>query len=92
MDLSIIVRAEGTEEPVYSNLDHEIDKEVSDMLAKRPNELYSQHSAWSFCGYVWFDGEVWREEIWQWKSLVEVLSADSLEDLIEKANNSYGRD
>jgi len=79
-----------TDNSVYSNFDHELDKDVVDELKAAPGEVYAQHAAWQFCGYVWFDGKDWHEDVWVHGSLAETRSEEKLEDLIDSVNRSYG--
>lgn len=75
---------------IYSNFDHVLNEGVKEVLQNKPNECWSHHAAWDFCGYIWYDGKRWREEIWVYHSFQEVLEADTVEDLIEGANEKYG--
>lgn len=81
---------EETEDPVYSNIDHELDEEVVKDLKEFPNKRYAQHAAYNFCGYIWFNGEVFIEEIWVYHKKVEVLENKYILELIREANNEYG--
>lgn len=82
---------EQTEDPVYSNIDNELDEEVVKELRDFPNRRYSQHSAYSFCGYIWFDGSNFLEEIWVHKNRVDLLENKDIKELIKEANSEYGR-
>jgi len=84
--------AEETKESIYSNFDHELDNKVVKLVETHPNKLYAQHAAWNFCGYVWFNGQQWKEEVWQWNSPVEILVADTIKNLIDSVNAQYGYD
>ena len=75
---------------VYSNFDHELDAEVVKDLMSSPDECYAQHAAWNFCGYVWFDGKTWHEDVWVHGNLVQTLSNTDLPALIASVNNEYG--
>ena len=82
--------SEQTEEPLYSNIDHELDVEVLKELKDFPNRRYAQHAARDFCGYIWFDGITFREEIWVYRNKVDLLENTDIGSLIEEANNDYG--
>jgi len=84
--------AEETAEPVYSNVNHELDEAVKSQLQVNPNILYAQHSAWNFCGYIWYDGNKWKEEVWQYKSPVALEKHYTIEELIDEVNDIYGSD
>jgi hypothetical protein len=75
---------------VYSNFDHDLDTEVAEKLKEQAGEVYAQHAAWNFCGYIWFENETWHEEVWVHGSAVETRSEEKLEDLIDSVNQSYG--
>ncbi len=78
---------------VYSNCFHEgVDHEVASELKANPGKAYAQHAAYNFCGYVWFSAGQFHEQIWVHRRMVEVLSADEIEELIENANDQYGRE
>jgi hypothetical protein len=77
-----------TDDVIYSNLDHKLDKNVAKFL-KNHSDYYSQHSAWNFCGYVWFLDKKWYEEVWRYHSLEETLSDTNLVELIKEVNNKY---
>ena len=78
------------EEAVYSNFDHRLNTKVFLKLKNNPNQFKAQHSAWNFFGYIWFDGIKWKEEIWTYHSLQEILEAEEIEDVIYEANEKYG--
>lgn len=74
---------------VYTNADHTVDEDVIGQL-QGDEGLVAQHSAWDFCGYVYKRGDIWVEEVWQHKALVEVLEGSSPMDVIDQANTRYG--
>ena len=75
-----------------SNFDHSIDEGFEDALKEKPNVLCGQHSGWNFCGYVWFDGTNFVEQVWQYHTPVEEVAAPSLKELMENVNEKYGWD
>lgn len=82
---------EQTEDPIYSNLHHELDEEVVKELRDFPNRRYAHHAALDFCGYIWFDGKVFLEEIWVYKNKVDLLENKDIKELIKEANSEYRR-
>ena len=74
--------------PHMSNMDHRIDEGFEDNL--RTKKFYGQHAAYDFCGYVWFDGKKFHEEVWVYNSHVNTISADSLQEIMEDVNEQYG--
>ncbi len=73
-----------------SNLDGTVDEGLAEALQVKPATVNAQHSAWNFCGYVWFEGGKFREQVWQYHSPIEEFEADTLEELMGKANDNYG--
>ncbi len=71
-----------------SNFDHVIDEGLEEQL--RAGEHCAQHSAWDFCGYVWFEDGQFYEEVWRFHQHVATLSADDLRELMEAVNDEYG--
>lgn len=74
-----------------SNCDHSIDQAVAEELRNKPDR-YAQYSGGDFCGYVWRAGERWACEVWQYKSPVQVIMADTLEGLMAAVSAEYGAD
>lgn len=77
-------------EPVYSDFDHIIDMDIVKLLQDNPNGIHAQHAAWNFCGYIWFDGENFIEEIWQYRQLIETRANEDINELISSINAEYG--
>lgn len=84
--------ATEAEDAVYSNFDHVLDTEVVRQLEAAPGELYAQHAAWNFCGYIWQrpDG-MWIERVWRYNAPVSDVIGDTIEDVIEVVLDNYGR-
>ena len=76
---------------VYSNCDHVLDESVAARVAK--GEGVGAHTAWNFFGSVWFDQEsaTFLEEVWRYKNPVALLKGETIKDVIEQANEKYGR-
>ena len=79
------------DEAVYSNFDHRTDDAVASELEARPGEVYAQHAAWNFCGYVWRlpDG-TWVDQVWRYGAPVEDIKGGTLESVIGRAIEGYG--
>ena len=73
-----------------SNFDGSIDDGMEDKL--KSGKFYGSHSAWNFCGTVWFNKADNRfyEEIWHYRSYQETFSGESLEKLMDKVNEEWG--
>lgn len=73
-----------------SNFDGVIDDGFADDLRAQPGRIFGRHSAWDFNGKVWFADGRFHEEVWCYGSPREIISADSLEELMKLANDKYG--
>lgn len=75
---------------VMTNLDHSIDYDVAEQLKKE--EAIAQYSGWDFCGYVWWsrEHERWMCEVWQYHSPIEVVEAETLEEIMSEVCSKYG--
>lgn len=73
---------------IMSNFDNEINREVEKTL--KSGSYFAQHSAWDFCGYVWWDDNKFKEEVWFYGAHVCTHVAESLEELKESVNNEHG--
>ncbi len=71
----------------YSNCDHQYEEGAEDKL--RAGEVL-QHSAWDFCGTVWFADNQFHEEVWQYHSIIKVVSDDTLQEVIAATNEEFG--
>ena len=78
-------------EHLYANFDHSFDATAITALEMFPDKYWGYHAASNFMGCVWPEDGRWYEEIWVHKGLVEVLQADTMKEVIEKANETYGR-
>jgi len=76
---------------VMSNFDHDIDEDVAKQLQEKPGRLYGQHSAWDFCGRVWFENDKFHEQVWVYGSPVKEISSKTLEELMEEVNDEFGQ-
>lgn len=83
---------ESTQEPIYSNFDHCIDSEVEEELKINPNKLYAQHATWNFCGYIYFTGSFWVEEIWRYNVCIATYQDKDLAILICTVNAEHGEE
>jgi hypothetical protein len=73
-----------------SNFDHTIDKGFESALREQPNKVFGRHSAWNFNGKVWFDGKMFREEVWVHRVPQETVVEPTLSQLMEEVNSQYG--
>lgn len=75
-------------ETVMSNSDHTIEEEIAVKL--KQGKYYSQYSGWDFCGYVYWDNEMWICEVWQYHSKVDTIKASSLSEIMYEVSSEYG--
>jgi hypothetical protein len=73
-----------------SNFNHEIDDGFEVALRNKPGIAWGRHAAWEFNGRVWFDGELFHEEIWRYCRPRVTVSAATLPELMRAANNEFG--
>lgn len=81
----MIPKEEGKE--VYNNFDHV--QRLSDEELKKSGKRH-QHAAWNFCGYVHYDEDKYKEDVWQYGTLIETLEGTSIMDVVTQANDKYG--
>ena len=73
----------------YTNFDH--DKHaLENELVEANGDAYAQHSAYDFCGYIYYKNGVFYEEIWQYNSKVNLMRNNNMEALIFEACDNYG--
>ena len=77
-------------DPHMSNFDGVIEDGMEEGL-KEPG-TYGKHCAWDHYGKVWWDAEegVFKEEVWNYRVPVAVMSAPTLRELMENVNNEWG--
>jgi hypothetical protein len=75
---------------VYSNFDHGLDTDVADRLAAEDGTA-AEHCAWHFHGDVWREGTRWYNYIMRHQSHVATIEGDSCLDVIDQANDRFGR-
>lgn len=73
-----------------SNFDHSIEDGFEEALRAEPNKVFGRHAGWNFNSKVWFDGEQFRGEVWVYRVPQEILTADSLQELMDATNERYG--
>jgi hypothetical protein len=76
---------------IMSNFDRFIIPEGETILKDNPM-VAGWHTAWNFCGYVWWDPdwELFIEEIWTYKVPRERFAEESLYELVKIVNDKYG--
>lgn len=75
-----------------SNFDRSIPDGLEDELREHAGERFAFHTARDFCGYVYFDGARFVEEVFRRGAMLAELYGTSLEEVIELANEEYGDD
>ena len=73
-----------------SNFDSSIDDGMSEALMSEPGMVFGYHSAWNFNGKVYYEEGKYHEEVWVYHELKEIISAETLEELMEEVNLKYG--
>ena len=77
---------------IYSNNVHAFDVPEADIEKKlrADNELVGAHHAWNFYGKIWFADGLFREEVWQYRTPIEVVTSETLRGVIDAVNSKYG--
>lgn len=73
--------------PTMTNFDHTIEPDMDARL--RAGER-GQHSAQEFWGEVWFAEGVFYERVMRYHAEIDVVTACSLDELMESVNGRYG--
>lgn len=75
---------------VMSNCEHTIDKTIEAELKEK--EEYGCYAGWNFFGYVWWKRDVqrWACDVWQYHKSVEVVEAETLEEIMQLVCDKYG--
>ena len=73
-----------------SNLDHTIDDGLEAALKAAPSAIYCRHAAWNFNGRVWWDGQMFVEQVWVYGSPRAEIRAATLQELMDEVNSEYG--
>lgn len=77
-------------ETLMSNYDHTIEQDVAEEI--KDKELYARYAGWNFCGYVWWEGEMWNCEVWHYGSWQKTVNAETLEEIMSEVSDEYGDD
>ena len=88
----IMAEMEDYDNSAYSNIDHCLEAQVVDALKKDPNKIYAQHAAWNFCGYIWFDGKLWHDQVWVHGNPSHEFEHEDIMELISDVNYEYGHE
>lgn len=85
--------ANCADDAAYSNFDHVLNAEIVRQLEAAPGQLYAEHAAWNFCGYIWQrqDG-MWVDQVWRYGAPVQEFLGDKVEAVIEEVLRQYGRE
>jgi len=75
---------------VMSNFDHAIEKDIEEKL--KEGNCYAGYAAWDFHGDVMFKDNKFICEIWRYHCLVDIIEAETLEEIMEEASDKWGYD
>jgi hypothetical protein len=81
---------DGREEIAYgmSNFGHTVDDGMDEAL--KAGQYFGQHTARNFYGSVWWDGEMFCEEVWVYGSPRAIMKAATLPELMALVNAEFG--
>ena len=79
-----------TEDTVMSNIDHEINYEVAELL--KDGKHYAQYSGWDFCGYVYYNTITKKFicEVWVYGTCREIVEYKTLKLIMKNVCENYG--
>jgi len=75
---------------IMTNFDHSIEKDAETRL--KNENIYGDYPAWNFHGKVWFEQDEFHCEVWQYGNIKEIISANTLEELMNQVSNQYGQE
>ena len=75
-----------------TNFDGSIDDGLAEALQERPGQVFGRHAGWNFNGLVYFANGKFHEEVWVHRTPRQIISADSLRELMDAVCDEYGRD
>ena len=91
-----IAKRDGlTEDQAATNLAKAaLARRVRKKTGKGPAKVYGKHAGWNFNGKVWWNREEakWQCEVWQYRVPLEIVSAESLEEIMTEVSDRYGDD
>lgn len=77
-------------EKSMSNCFFDADPGIEEEL--RTGEVWCSYAGWNFYGYVWFEDDVFKCEVWQYKCPIEIIEASSVDALMHAVSSEYGYD
>ena len=75
---------------IMSNFDMKINEETA--LAIKNKKLFSRYAGWNFNGKVFWLNNQWNCEVWVYGSPQQIISADTLKELMTDVSDEYGYD
>jgi len=75
---------------VMSNFDHVIEKDLETELKLGGN--WGTYSAYNFHADICFEDNKFICEIWRYGGLIDIITEDTLEDIMDNASSSYGQE
>jgi DhnA family fructose-bisphosphate aldolase class Ia len=76
---------------IMSNFDHTIDPGLEEELKENPKHI-AQYAAENFCGYVFYREGKFHCVVMRYREVVELISADTLEEIMTECCEKYGSD
>lgn len=71
-----------------TNFDHTIDAGFEERLRNEP--VWGRHAAMNFNGRVWFEADMFHEQVWRYGIPRAYFAAATLSGLMETASAAYG--
>ena len=77
---------------VMSNFDREIDEEVAAQLCEKPGLVMAGYPGWDFYARVFYLDTKYHAEVWRYRTPVDTISADTLQEIMHDVSEEYGYD
>jgi len=71
-----------------SNFDFSVDAGVEDAL--RSGKYHCHYAGWNFSGYVWFENDRFKCEVWTYNVPRQVIAAETLDGMMRAVSSQYG--
>ena len=73
---------------VATNYDHTVNADIARRLTEE--FAYAQYSGWNFCGDVIYENGHYRCQVWRCHTIIDDVSAETVEELMVIISEKYG--
>jgi hypothetical protein len=75
-----------------SNFDHSIDVGTAKALKDNPGKVYADYAGWNFHGRVYFHAKQFHCEVQVYGSVMQVISENTLPEIMDTVCEEYGNE